>query len=370
MVHAIHVTSVHSRTDTRIFLKECRSLAGAGFRTTLLVADGREAEVRDGVSILSVRKEANRLLRILRTPIALYRRLRRLDGDVLHFHDPELLFIAILLKLRKYRVVFDFHEDVGLQILSKAYLAKPVRAFVSRAYSMVERFGVRRFDLVIAATPDIREKLLRFNKNAIAVNNYPLEGELEPVGEKTGRDSILAYVGGITAIRGIRQMVEALGHCASEVTLCLAGRFSPPSLQAEVSALPGWKKVREMGFLGRDEVRDLLSRARLGLVVFLPEPNHLRSQPNKMFEYMSAGVPIVASNFPAWKRIIEGRACGLCVDPENPREIAGAIDWILGNPLEAERMGMRGAAAVKEEFNWSKESGKLIAGYRSMPLPL
>ena len=106
---------------------------------------------------------------------------------------------------------------------------------------------------------------------------------------------------------------------------------------------------------------------RCGLVLFRPAPNHLEAQPNKLFEYMSAGLPVIASDFPAWRELVEGTGAGLLVDPDDPQAIAHAIAWILRHPAEAEQMGRRGREAVYRDFNWDREAEKLAACYRNIP---
>jgi glycosyltransferase involved in cell wall biosynthesis len=79
---------------------------------------------------------------------------------------------------------------------------------------------------------------------------------------------------------------------------------------------------------------------------------------------MSAGTPVIASDFPEWREIIEECGCGLVVDPHDPNEIAEAINYLLTHPHEAEAMGRLGRKAVEEKFNWSSEERKLLALYR------
>ena len=92
-------------------------------------------------------------------------------------------------------------------------------------------------------------------------------------------------------------------------------------------------------------------------------PNHVNALPNKMFEYMSAGLPVIASNFPLWKEIVEGNKCGLTVNPLSPKEIAEAIRYLLAHPEEARKMGENGRKAVLEKYNWDNESRKLMVFY-------
>ncbi|MCA1750473.1 MAG: glycosyltransferase [Flavobacteriales bacterium] len=140
----------------------------------------------------------------------------------------------------------------------------------------------------------------------------------------------------------------------------------PLLLFKEVTGYPGWRNVDEHGFLGREEVAEVLGKSKAGVVTFHPLPNHIDAQPNKMFEYMSAGVPIITSDFPLWKEIVEGCKCGICVDPLNPEAIASAVNFIVANPRDAEKMGENGQKAVLEKYNWSIEKLKLFKLYRSI----
>ena len=135
---------------------------------------------------------------------------------------------------------------------------------------------------------------------------------------------------------------------------------------ALITVLPSWEKIDALGYLDRKAVRDVLARSMAGLVTLHPIVNYIDALPVKMFEYMVAGIPVIASNFPLWREIIEGNKCGLCVDPLNPSEIAKAIDYILTHPEEAQRMGENGLKAVKEQYNWSVEEKKLLALYEQL----
>jgi glycosyltransferase involved in cell wall biosynthesis len=361
-----HLTSAHSRDDIRIFLKECRSLAAAGHELMLIVADGREDETRDGVRIFDVGPARGRVDRMVRVTRRVYRQALALEADVYHLHDPELLPICRALRRTGKLVVFDAHEDVPKQLLGKHYLGPITKRVLSCAFKLYERLACRKLDGIITATPNIRDKFLRINRNTIDINNFPMIGELEgDVGWDRKSDEV-CYVGGIAAIRGIREVVSAMALAHPQIRLNLVGGFAEADVEKEVRSLSGWRQVNPLGILDRLGVRDVLARSRVGIVTFLPVPNHVDAQPNKMFEYMSAGLPLVASNFPLWREIVEGNDCGLCVNPLDPEAIAGAVNRLVQDSALAQRMGENGRRAVMERYNWVAEEKKLLAFYEQL----
>jgi len=366
----VHLTSVHPRYDTRIFLKECRSLATAGYSVVLVVADGKGDEVKDGVSILDVGKPAGRLKRMLWSTRLILTKAIALNGDVYHLHDPELMPLGLRLKSLGKRVVFDAHEDVPKQILGKPYLNKPAKILLSWLIRYFEKWACKRFDAIVTATPFIKEKFLTINTRSLDINNFPMLGELSSSMRHVKKAPQVCYVGGITSIRGILEVVSSMKKLQSGVRLQLVGRFSEASVYSEAKRNPGWASVDELGFQDRDGVRDAMARCIGGLVTFHPLPNHVDAQPNKMFEYMSAGLPVIASDFPLWREIVVGNDCGLCVDPMDPQKIAEAIDYLATRPEEVERMGENGKTAVQNRYNWKNEEKKLLALYEELMMEM
>jgi glycosyltransferase involved in cell wall biosynthesis len=358
-----HLTSAHPRYDTRIFIKQCRTLATHGYDVTLVVADDKGDEVRDGVAIVDVGRLPGRLQRIFKTSLRVGDRAVALDADLYHLHDPELLPVGLRLKRLGKAVIFDSHEDVPRQLLGKPYLGPLSARLLSFGFSLVERYACSRFDGIIAATPFIRENFLKINRVTVDVNNFPMVGELDSAAGWSNKRDEVCYVGGIGEIRGIRELIQAGQFLRSPARLNLVGKFSEAALETEMKATPGWSRVNEHGFLDRQGVRKVLERSVAGIVTFHPLPNHLDSHPTKMFEYMSSGIPVIASNFPLWRDIIEGNRCGLCVDPLDPRAIASAIDYLVTHPDVARKMGENGRRAVLERYNWAVQANKLTDFY-------
>lgn len=360
-----HLTSAHPRFDTRIFVKQCCSLTQS-YDTYLVVADGKGNEIKNQVNILDVGKFNGRKDRMLNAPHAIFKKALVLDAEIYHLHDPELIPIGLKLKKMGKKVFFDAHEDLPNQIMSKHYLnpiSKKIIAFLVKAY---EKYACAKLDGIVAATPFIRDKFLKINKNTIDINNYPKLEEFSSISTDTLKENQVCYIGGLADVRGIVEMVQAINLAQSNAKLVLAGDFANKNLERSVMDMMGWKKVKFLGYVGRNEIKNTLATSIAGLVVLHPTRSYLDSLPVKMFEYMCAGIPVIASDFPLWRSIIDDAQCGVCVDPLNPHEIAKAVDYFIKNPDEARFMGEEGRAAVLEKYNWGIEENKLLNFYSSI----
>ena len=363
-VRIVHLTSVHPPDDVRIYVKECQTLAAAGFDVTL-VAPGEPRPPSDGVRLVAVRRPGSRLRRVTRTAIAVYRAAVRRRADIYHFHDPELIPVGLLLKLGGSHVIYDVHEDVPRQILSKLWIRPTLRKPVAAMAAAVERVAACALDGIVTVTPAIAARFPA--AKTVLVHNYPMLSEMarRPVQiPYRERPPVVVYIGSLTAERGAHELVRAMGllNPRNDTRLILAVRVSP-ELEAALAAESGWDHVTATEWLSRAAVADLLGRARVGIVTFLPVPNHVSAYPTKLFEYMAAGLPVVASDFPVWREIVERAGCGVLVDPEDPAAIASAIDRLLADPVAAEAMGERGRSAVQDRFNWETEAKALVAFY-------
>ena len=367
-MHIVHLTTVHPPFDTRIFHKQAKTLVEAGYDVTLIAQHDR-GEVVDGVKIIALPKPKNRFARILGLTWQAFRLALQQKADVYHFHDPELIPVGLALKaLTQARVIYDVHEDYSLQILSKEWLPRPLRPILARIVAGLEGVATQVFDGVVTATLGIARRFPA--EKTVMVQNFPLLSEFadRPPVPYTRRPPWVVYVGGLSVIRGVFEMVKAMSYLPAhlEAQLVLAGVFMSSELQDEVSTLRGWAKVRFLGWQTWPQVTTLLNKARAGLVVLHPRPNYLDAYPVKMFEYMAAGVPVVASDFPLWRQIIEETGSGLIVDPLDPQAIAETIAWLLEHPQEAAAMGERGRHAVLVRYNWKQEAEKLLFLYRRL----
>jgi len=366
-VRVCFLTSVHQAFDVRIFHKEARSLAKAGFDVTLIAQHTKNERV-DGVNIVGVSRPINRLDRIIRTCFRLFKLALKQKADIYHFHDPELILGGVLLKLSGKKLIYDVHEDLPEQIMSKYYIHHWQKKPMAVLAGLIEKTISNMFDCIITATDSIKEKFKR-HTNVTSIGNFPiidLGKRYHGTIDREKKSASIIYVGGLTKVRGIGQVIYALDYLPDTVELVLLGEFSPKTYEDEVRRLKGFEKVRYLGLVDFKEVNTYLSSADIGIVCFMPEKNHINSRPTKLFEYMEAGLPVVASDFALWRDIIDTSNCGICVDPTNPEEISEAIKYLLENPEKARQMGQNGRRAVLESFNWGNESRKLLGVYRAL----
>lgn len=364
----IHVLTVgHKRFDTRIWIKEISSLKSAGIAARYIVADGMGDEVVGGTEIqdFGLIPERSGFKRRMCKMFEILRNCGVKRGDIVHFHDGIFLPFAFLLRLRGCRIIYDVHEDYPRQVLNSRF-PRPAKLVWSTTISLLEWLSGRIFQGFIAATPTIAARFPAHK--TVVVQNYPLLEELQAVGTKAYKTRPLnaVFIGGLSKIRGVEEMLAALDlvNRRHAIKLVFGGDFAPKHLSAELASNSGWKFMDAQGFVSRKDVAKLMGDSRMGLVLFHPAPNHIAAQPNKLFEYMSAGIPVIASDFPLWRQIVESSNCGLLVDPLNPQSIADAICWLIEHPKEAEEMGRCGREAVEREYNWGHEEAKLLSFYR------
>ena len=363
-----HITTVHPPFDIRIFHKECTSLAAAGYET-FLIAPHYSSEIKNGVTIIPVPKIKNRFARILFMPFIAFFKALKCRASVYHFHDPELLPVGVLLKIFTFKkIIYDVHEDYFAQTLSKEYIAKPFRIILSYLISGTEKFCILFFDGIISATDFINNKFKK-HKNAICIHNYPLFNENAVLIQKNSQDIFtVVYAGSINKIRGMTQIIKAMEKIPDnkKVKLVLCGEFESEEYKNELQQMKGYEKAEYPGWVPPEKLKEIAAGANAGLVCFLPEPNHIDAMPNKIFEYMASSIPIIASDFPLWKKIVEENKSGICVNPENPDSIATGISFLYDNPEAAQQMGRNGIIAVKNSYNWGIESKRLIDFYKNL----
>jgi glycosyltransferase involved in cell wall biosynthesis len=362
MVKVCHISTAHPTFDGRIFHKECVFLSNAGFDVSLVITHSKN-EVVDGVKIKGLKTSNGRLSRILIKPWKALFVAVKTKSDIYHFHDPELMFIGVILSLLGKKVIFDSHENVSSQIESKKWLGSLfVRKVIKSIYRLFEKFCILFYTRVISVTPEIVNFLSE--KKGVLIRNYPILSKIENATFETNDTStlVLLYVGGLTKIRGIKEACYAVGEVDRDVKLVLVGKWSDESYKTECLAIS--TKVEYLGLKPLDEVYKIMKTADVGIATLYPEKNYLNSLPIKAFEYMTCGLPMIMSNFPYW--IKEFDVSSVFVNPMEVDDITKAIVWLVDHKSERLQMGKDGKRVVYEKFSWEAESLTLIKTYNEL----
>lgn len=360
----VHLTSAHFAEDTRIFWKECVSLASAGYDVTLIVTEDHPSRRElHGVEIIAVKRRTGRLGRMLATTVSIAVAGLRRGGTAFHFHEPELIPAGLVLRLLGKSVIYDSHEDLPRDILFKDWIPRVLRGPVSRAAALIEWVAGRTLSGVVAATPRIAQRFP--TERTALVQNFVRLCELDVEYELPRVNRCAALVGGVALERCAVEVVEAIAKVERfpDARLIIAGPMSSPRLAEGLASLKGWPRVDYRGNQSRAGVRRVLAEASVGLALYHPLRSYIESQPVKIFEYMAAGLPIIAADFPGFRDLVEKTGCGVCVPPRDPEAIAAAIEWVFEHPAEAMEMGRRGRRLVLDTFNWEREELALLRLY-------
>jgi glycosyltransferase involved in cell wall biosynthesis len=366
-MNVAHLTTVHRRDDTRIFHKMCRSLAQSGHAVTLYVADGLGGEWRHGVRIIDIGRPRNRALRACLTSARMWLRAGRSSHDILHFHDPELIVGGLIARLSGQCIIYDIHEYYRQHLKTISALPKVLNELLASVYDQAERWASRFLSACIVVSPHMLTALRV--RTAVVIENHVRPEEIQPETTRfSERPYLLSYVGVLSTDRCVETMVDAVA--GSGCRLALAGKWYPPSYRDQMINRPGWRQVEEWGIIDRDQVQRLLGQSRAGLLINNLHGDEEHSSSNKLFEYMAAGLPVIATDRKFARDVIEQHHCGLLVSPAtNPDAVRAAIDWILEHPNEAERMGKAGREAIENHYCWNRMHARLLTLYADLKTP-
>lgn len=363
------MTSAHNSNDVRIFHKECVSLAAAGYEV-YLVSPGESREEK-GVHVVGVgEKPASRFQRMTGLAKKVYQTALKLDCDVYHLHDPELIPYGVKLKKQGKKVIFDSHEDILNSFVDKkwipSFIRKPVAVAAAAYFSSV----LPRFNALVSVTPHLHEELLRINPNTYMITNYPIiEPDAAAPEEKKMPDIFtLVFAGGVTPQWSHEEIIQAIQDI-DNVRYVAYGKCSEAYLE-KLKSLDLKGKFDYKGVIPHETVKIILSSASIGMALCKYSNNTGWKRGSlgntKLFEYMVAELPVICTDFELWEDIVRKKQCGICVSPDKADEIAGAIRFLLDHPEKAKEMGMNGRKAVEREFHWGKEEKNLISLYNSL----
>lgn len=341
-------------------------MSAMGHRVTLVAVGDEDSEFFEhGVRVITMRNPfKGRIERALRFSKLVVESAIHIEADIYHFHDPELLRYASRFARLQKKIVYDVHEDLPRQISTKPWIPKLLHPAAAWMAERMEFKNMRSVSGVVAATPLIEARFRTVHSTTCCVFNAPLLREFERKFHPDYASRRMVYIGLISVKRGIIEILQALEKIDGRLNL--AGKFESDELLNKCKSMPAWHKVDYQGTIGRDAIAQLLENSCVGLVTLHPTTNYLDSYPIKMFEYMGASLPVLASDFPLWRSIVNDQRAGLCVDPLNVQAIVDAVNSLFANPELCSNMGSRGRLFVLEQFNWEAEAVKLNMFYQTL----
>ena len=365
--------SDHAPSDPRVFHKEARTLVRAGYEVTLICPSEKGTGWVDGVQVRGFPRTRSLLLR----PLNWWRILSLLrdePADLYHFHDPDLLFVGLLLsKLTRRPVIYDCHEHYAGAIMSDVRIPSAGRGLLARLYGFVESGIAAQLAAVIVASIDENgERRFHRARNLTLIRNFPWVEMFQAPPAALERKPQLLYLGQINEshrhVSILLEMLALLRH--KDVSLLLVGPTDREETRERLETL-----VRDRGlgervqFVGRvpyETVRTYMSESLIGLLPLRPVPRWDADIPTKMFEYMASELPFVVSDLPQPRRFVQESGAGVLVEPESAQAFADAVDHLLEHPDEARRMGQLGRAAFLRDYTWDRESRKLLDLYERL----
>lgn len=383
-----HLSSHHQAVDNRIFQRECRSLAHAGYAVHFVVRNATD-EIRDGVHIVAVKPPRNRLERVTVTACQVFRRALATRAQIYHLHDPELIPWGFLLRLLGKTVVYDVHEDFAQAAGVRSWIPKPLRGVVARGWQGLAWLAARLFHIVIA-----ERYYARSFPKSVRVLNYPHLERSEALrsvdrAAQTLSQVRLIYAGSTTISRGAELHARlaslipgCLIHFCGNMSQATADAIRRASGDARIGVMNeqgdiSWE-VRSSGpehavstiilegvdyYVSDRMVEALKQPWTAGLSIFPYSEHYYEKELTKFFEYMAAGLPMIVSDFPNWRAIVESAECGFTVDPACLDEAVDRITWLQAHPATRLAMGNEGREAVETRYSWSSQRKNLLDFY-------
>jgi glycosyltransferase involved in cell wall biosynthesis len=370
-LHICHISSVHSTTDTRVFYRECMSLAEK-HRVTL-IAIGNESGNIHGVEVIALSKPRNRMFRLLFTTFKVFWEAKKQQADVYHFHDPELIPYALLLKSQGKQVVFDIHENITESMKAKKWL--PVKWFFIYVYLLFDKLAARYFHLILAEDAYRAVYSRRYpNKQLTIVRNFAPTRMLLPFRQhqRSQLPMHIFYMGSLDELYCIEPMLHAiflLKEKGYKPLLKMVGWLSS-DVKTRIGKLPYFNQIQEnLAFYGYQDISVGYSFSldcSMGFSFVSNNVNVRESLPRKMFEYMQIGLPVISSGYETYRSLVEANRIGVCIDSCTGENIADAAIKLMQDKKGLDRLVLNNIKAATDIYNWEKESSILIDFYDNL----
>lgn len=395
------IATRHSLDDARVVHKEAMSLGNAGHDVFLVLScNDRYEYVRKDGSIIAVGKAPNGEvihmgLKVFGCPkrrglwgkwktyLELSSLAADLKADVYHAHEPDLsLAIAartkrLLAKQGSHAlVVHDMHEYPPGEPADNA--SQLLKLPILLAHILWNKLSMNWVDHVFTANSIVRGYVLALSHstsvdvlyNAPSLKLFPQPGPKSwPAGEER---LLLCHEGSLPFDRGLKEMVEAVYRLRDRVCLRIVGDVFGEErawLKREIDEKKLHDVITITGWLPYEKVSEAINDCHLGLILFREcIENRMAGPPNKLFNYMNAGLPVLSVDFPEMRQIITEEECGILIYDQSVKAIVDVIETLLGDFDKLRKMGEDGQRAVRERYSWEIMERKLLLSYERLGL--
>ena len=364
-IKVCHIISGYYRNDPRIFQRQCKSLVNGGFEVCILTNDGQPNEVIEGIKVYATDKYwKNRIKVLLFSKSQFLKKAIEVNADIYQLHSPELLSLGLTLKKLGKIVIYDSHEDLPSHILEKEWLPVIVRKPISIFINFYMNRVLKSYNEIISPHHHVVEKLELINANTTLITNFAKVGSLinYDLSHYLNRENSICYSGTVYLSSNQEFIIEAISNI-NNLKYQIVG-FIDENYKEQLSERKGFEKLQFLGRIPWAELNDFYSKSLIGMVIMDYKLNlgYKRGTyaVNKIFEYMEAGLPIICTDYDLWKEIIDKYDCGICVEPNNAKQIEEAIQFLISNKEKAYQMGQNGRKAVLLEYNWSTQEKEYL----------
>ena len=356
------LTSSHPRFEPRIFQKMCLSTEDS-YDTSLVVSDSKGFEIFSKVNIYDVGKIKNKFFKMIVVPYLMLIKVNKINPNIVHFHDPELLLIAPILKLLGFKVIYDCHENYDLQIDTRQWIPNIFKPLFKIFYLSLEKLTFPFIDKIIFPQPAMVERYKNYSEKTQVISNFPEESYLKNINLNKKVNKKVIYTGGISEERGIFNILSLVEHMP-DYEFTIAG-YVEPSLLRVLKKNKIWNRINYFEFITDSKsLQKLYSTHSFGLILFNNVGQYYMSYSLKLFEYMANGLTVIMPNFGNWKSFNETYKVGLSVEVSNSLDIAQRINKLSEDDMLHFRLNNN--KLVNKVFNWETQKKLLLTLYKKM----
>jgi glycosyltransferase involved in cell wall biosynthesis len=375
MKKVCHLTSVHRILDQRIFSKELKSLQQHNYDVTLIAPSEKDVQIVDNIKVVGFRKPENRLSRVLSWWTILNKAIK-VDAEIYHFHDPDLIFVGLFIKwFGDKHVIYDVHEPYPETMLSRTWVPKTLKKPAFHLTKLVENFIAQNIKNIVVCDDYVEQRFKKIGCNVSLVRNFIRKSDFSKITKSTNKDFLktVTHIGTLTPPRGSRLIPDIVYHVSKvfpDVKFEIVDFFRENEDELEMKKMLREKEVENnvifMPVVESERIQDYISRGIIGLSIYEEAEQYMTSIPTKLFEYIASGVALVATDLPPYREFAEEGTFGVLVKGSDPYAYAKAIIDLLRNPDYAIELGKKGMNLVLSKYCWENEEKKLLDLYSTL----